>query len=424
MDDQPQERATGTPPRGGDNGPAIAYYGLVGLIGAALAAWFLFSLLGSFLGGYCEFEAPGEFFLCGHSLLDLIAPAVAFIIAATLLPTARRLARKPSRLGPVVAAGVVVGIGVAVLPILLILWAADFSADFNIFGSKVPTAGLVLLFTPPLLWALQSAMIVRRQAARPEDPSGNGRAGKPDLSPATVAPELTVSHQTARSPSRLPIGVLAVALAGVVVGALVNRIWWKPPYVEQGLVLGAALLIAVVALVARRRQWTRRPSGASSVALVAGLAAGMVLGAQPPFTESIGTITLRLERPIERVESGEARCSVGAGGEDFAVSRYAGSFTVILTSGEMFDGRSSGGAAERRDDGLDLVIQNPGRPYRDLEGEIGSTPNSALEGRREPASGSLRFAKLAAFPYDGGPPRPLEPAMEGTIEWTCPDEAR
>ncbi len=180
MVDQEQEGATGTPPRGSDTGPAVAYYGLVGLIGAALAAWFVFSLLEAFLGGYCPIGRPGELSLCGHSLRDLIAPVVASVVGATLLPTARRLRRNPSRLGPLGGVGVVVGVAVAVLPIVLILWAADFSSDFNIFGSKVSTAGLVLLFAVPLLWALQSAVIVWRQAARPEEPSGIGGARPPD----------------------------------------------------------------------------------------------------------------------------------------------------------------------------------------------------------------------------------------------------
>ena len=65
--------------------------------------------------------------------------------------------------------GAIVGVAVAVLPIALILWAADSSDAFNIFGSKIPTVGLVLLFAGPLLWALASVAIVWREAARREE---------------------------------------------------------------------------------------------------------------------------------------------------------------------------------------------------------------------------------------------------------------
>jgi hypothetical protein len=63
---------------------------------------------------------------------------------------------------------------VAVLPILLTLAATYLNSlasggtgsdEINIFGSKIPTVGLVLLSAGPLLWALHSAVMVRRQAA-------------------------------------------------------------------------------------------------------------------------------------------------------------------------------------------------------------------------------------------------------------------
>jgi len=91
----------------------------------------------------------------------------------------------------------------------------------------------------------------------------------------------------------------------------------------------------------------------------------------------------------------------------------------------MFSAREFGsGGQPRREDGLDLVIRNLGGSCAGVEeeAEIGSTLDSVLEGGWELTSGSVRFAKLAAFPYGGGPPSPLDPDLEGTIEWTCPDE--
>lgn len=117
---------------------AAAYYLIVGVIGAALGAWFVFSLVGAILGGYCDTTALGEP-LCGHSFQDFLAPIVASVVGGILLPTARRLLRDPPRLGLLAGVAVVVGVVVAVLPIVLILRVADLFGSFNIFGSKVPT---------------------------------------------------------------------------------------------------------------------------------------------------------------------------------------------------------------------------------------------------------------------------------------------
>ena len=73
-------------------GPAVAYYTIVGLIGAALAAWFVLSTFEAIAGGYCD---PAAELLC-HSAQDLVAPIVAFVVGVTLLGTARRL-RKTRR---------------------------------------------------------------------------------------------------------------------------------------------------------------------------------------------------------------------------------------------------------------------------------------------------------------------------------------
>ncbi len=60
-----QERGLTTPRRGSGMGPAVAYYGIVGVIGAALGAWFVLSLVTE-MGDGCP---PGGA-LCGHSLLE------------------------------------------------------------------------------------------------------------------------------------------------------------------------------------------------------------------------------------------------------------------------------------------------------------------------------------------------------------------
>ena len=171
MVEQGQEHGPLTRRRGNNLGPAVAYYGLVGLIGAALTAWFVISTIEALLGGYCD---PGAEFLC-HYLPDLIAPTIAFVVGVTLLSTAWRIRRDPPRLGPLVSVGAVVGVAVAVLPIPLVLAAAYSSSlasggsgsdEIDIFGAKIPTAVLVVLSAGPLLWAVHSAVMVRRESAR------------------------------------------------------------------------------------------------------------------------------------------------------------------------------------------------------------------------------------------------------------------
>lgn len=173
MTRQAREHRARTRRHSSNPGSAIAYYALVGLVAATLAAWFVISTLESLLGGYCD---PGADFLC-HYIPDLIVPSITLVTGVSLLATARRISREPPRLGPMVGVGTVVGVVVAVLPILLVVVAADgyrrasgtSSDDFNIFGSSFPTAALLLLSAIPLLWALHSAVIVWRHGARRRD---------------------------------------------------------------------------------------------------------------------------------------------------------------------------------------------------------------------------------------------------------------
>lgn len=154
-------------------GLAVAFYGLAGLVALAAGAWLLFSTTTAMTGGcYVILHLQGsplltlgsqDDFLCEQTtdLLGLIVPA---FVAATLLPTALRLRRNPPRLGPVVAVGVVVGLGVAALPLAFILWALDF------YGFPPGPLELVI-FAGPFLWALVSAVIVARRAMARERPA-------------------------------------------------------------------------------------------------------------------------------------------------------------------------------------------------------------------------------------------------------------
>ena len=171
-----QVRALTTAHRGSGIVLAVAYYLIVGLIGLGAAALLLFSTVTAIAGGcYVVFHvqatgpllALGQQGSCGQNtdLLGLIVPS---LVAVILLTTARRLRRNPPGIGPVVAVGVVVGLAVALLPLVFIVWAADFY-------DQTPGPLELVIFVGPFLWALASAVIVGRYAAR----QGEWRAGEP-----------------------------------------------------------------------------------------------------------------------------------------------------------------------------------------------------------------------------------------------------
>jgi len=350
MVEHEQERASVGPRRGSGIWLAVAYYLIAGLIGVGAAAWLLLSTVTAIVSDGCasfSLMNSGEIFALGPTGLfagagmceqrtDLLGLIVPSLVAGTLLPTARRLWGNPPRLGLVVGVGVVVGIAVAALPLIFIVWATNF------YGFP-PGPLEVIIFIGPFLWALASAVVVWRQAAR------QGKLRK-------------------------------LVVAG-----------------------GGASLIVVV--------------GGLLVTMVGGIAAA----SRPEITSSGGTMTFRLERPVEAADSGEALCSVGDGGEQLSVQRDGRllvegrpEFTVTVTAGDML---AQGSA--RREDGLEMWITLSDTDTGEA-GQLWSTRDSILEVQREGASGSLRFARLA--PSWGDLPSPLDTDLEGTIEWTCQSE--
>jgi hypothetical protein len=330
-----------TQQRGSDMGPAIAYYAIVGLIGAALAAWFLLSTVEAIAGGYCD---PGAAFLC-HYPQDFVAPSIAAVVGVTLLGTAWRLRRVPPRFGPLVVVGAAIGVAVPLLPIGLVLWAIGPLGSLDIFGpSNIPATAVVLVFGLPLLWALASGDIARR-----------------------------------RAPRRWERRTLAIALV--------------------------APLIALLLI------------------LVAGRAAGITGSWQPAKIESVGTMTLRLERPIELVDAGDAECELTAGGDELSVYgdgqlQVEGQpvYTVALGAAGMVTAEPEASA-----DSIWLSI-SVGYSNTDRGADVPVEADNIVERRLDGSSGSVRFARVVPVGHGGGLPSPLDEAWEGTVEWTCPTE--
>lgn len=122
---------------------AAAYYVIAGFIAAAFAV--------------------GEAQFIEENVPDLV---VAAMVSVILLVTARRLWHVPPRLGLLVGVGVALGIAVAALPIVFILSVADIVGSIAVFGPQMPTVNLVLIFVPPLVLAVGSAVAVWRAARK------------------------------------------------------------------------------------------------------------------------------------------------------------------------------------------------------------------------------------------------------------------
>jgi hypothetical protein len=133
-------------------GPAVVFYAGLGLLGIALAAWFLLSLVESVAAGYCD--------VCGDMPTGFIAPSVAGVGGLALLLTARRLRGNVPRVGMITAIGSAVGVLITGLPFVPIVIAATEDGTFNVFGSMIPVLDLVAIFAWPLIWGLASAATV------------------------------------------------------------------------------------------------------------------------------------------------------------------------------------------------------------------------------------------------------------------------
>jgi len=162
--------------------------------------------------------------------------------------------------------------------------------------------------------------------------------------------------------------------------------------------------------------------GAPLIALLMVLAAGRAAGVtgswEPATTESVGTMTLRLETPIQLVDTGDAQCELRAGGDELQVSSDGRLpvdgqpwYTVSVSAGELL-----GAAPEARAERLELYI-SVFYPNTDRGAGFRSERHNIVVRGLEGSSGSLRFAKLVARPWRWSP----EPARRGVGRHRCVD---
>jgi hypothetical protein len=230
---------------------------------------------------------------------------------------------------------------------------------------------------------------------------------------------VTAGRERSRRP--LPIVLIAVAVAaaavGVALGAWVNWTWPNPVYGMQVIVPGAALVVAVLGVLAWGRVPFGRVFGTSSVALLVGIIGGIAFGPTVPEHGTLGTVTLRLERPIDFVHTGEAICDA-AGGAGVSLSTgpvsVEGKRVHLVVQVYPQENERLGDPA-----GIPEVSIRVEAETGVAGTEYSATSDSIVEGSRGAASGSLRFAELAASPYGGGAPSPLDRDLAGTVEWRC-----
>jgi hypothetical protein len=122
---------------------AAAYYGLLGLFGVALAAWFVLSAV--------------------NDERVLIPAAVALAVSLMALDTAWRIHHGPAAFGSLTRMSSIVGVGVPALPFMFILAMSD-SLRISPVGSI--ELGPLVFFSVLLLWGLHSAIVVWREEWR------------------------------------------------------------------------------------------------------------------------------------------------------------------------------------------------------------------------------------------------------------------
>ena len=230
---------------------------------------------------------------------------------------------------------------------------------------------------------------------------------------------------TTRAPRRTFQWLLAAAAVLAAVGGAVLGVWvdWTSPnpvYGAQVILLIATALIAVVGVLFYGRGRLGRVLAVSSVALLIGSVAGLVLS-PPAINDYVGTMTRRVQKPEPTVVSGRAMCSHDWIRDQLDVSGELGEGSpeepapngVYFGAGFEFDDDP----AHRRD-GLLLTIS-----VALASGEVGAyaeaaaTPESILDFKRAGTSGTVRFADLRQTQGE----RARVP-VEGTIEWTCENE--
>lgn len=244
---------------------------------------------------------------------------------------------------------------------------------------------------------------------------------------------MTASAPATSQSSLLGIGALIlITIAGAVVGAYLDWMWWHP---MSGIVVTigaiAVLLVGVMAWISRWRPI--RPLAFAALAFGIGAILGQNLGpSRPPISQAAGSVTVELTEPADAEPiTGPADCQLTPDGENFQISgdpnlrlqmgeqplELRDTIQLSVAKGDMWE------YGEPRRDGWSLiVIVSDTGPFTDDEIPglqfMRSGAESQLVGSGTQEAGSLRFDGLV---LDTEQSQAAEEPMElaGTIAWSC-----
>jgi hypothetical protein len=225
--------------------------------------------------------------------------------------------------------------------------------------------------------------------------------------------------------------LIVVGLVAAAIGAYLDWLWWHP---TQGIVvtlvaIGVILLAGLLFLF--RRSFTTRLAFIG-LAIGVGLVIGQWLGpSREPLAGTDGTMTMRLDGPVQAEATGRALCQTVASGQELYVSQDINSRLELdgvqpeafpFVSGSFSRGDRWQPDQGRREDGLVVTVYmnsavEPAAGPTELY--LHSDPSSTLEASEGGNNGSVRFSGLVVRSGEVEAILGVDGDVTGTLEWTC-----
>ena len=225
--------------------------------------------------------------------------------------------------------------------------------------------------------------------------------------------------------------LIVVGLAAAAIGAYLDWLWWHP---TQGIIvtlvaIGVILLAGLLFLF--RRSLTTRLAFIG-LAIGVGLLIGQWLGpSREPLSGADGTMTMRLDGPVQAEATGQAFCQTVASGEELYVSQDVNARLELdgvqpeafpFVSGSFARGDRWQPDQGRREDGLVVTVyMNSAVEVADQPTELylHSDQSSTLEASEGGNNGSIRVSGLVVRSGEVEAILGVDGEVTGTLEWTC-----
>jgi hypothetical protein len=210
------------------------------------------------------------------------------------------------------------------------------------------------------------------------------------------------------------------AVVGFAVGVLVDVVWPNVVYGYQLAAVGVALVLLVVAIVARRRFPVALPFAlATTLGLIGGIASGLAARPASP-TYQPGAIEVDLRLPVSQSVTGTAMCLPIAGSPVPSIITPEDGSSLSIAGGRRLAVmlRPEVGNVRRPDGlGIEVFIVIPSADGSHTFTRMASDLASSLGASGTAAAGALTFSGLSLHP-ESEQRQPIEVA--GTVSWTCP----